>query len=233
MGYPILELPIPTPLDLQGTPPPLTLYPLQTPLSTPFPSWLNKLTPSHTAQGPHLPFPQGNDIVATLCWLNEVGEGLADKVLLEWALDVLCSPEDWRWLWSLEPATTPTSSPTFPNHCTPPSYNASSVNPWTTYALTARNTSAPSVKESPQDILSAPVPCAPAQSVESLVMWAPVVQPQLQLAHPLSLPKWVTLEDFESVPQDYERGNVTVEGPPTLFSPFSLVDCMLLSFLLQ
>ena len=60
-------------------------------------------------------------------------------------------------------------------------------------------------------------------------MWAPVVQPQLQLAHPLTLPKWVTLEDFESVPQDYERGNVTVEGPPTLFSPFSLVDCMLLS----
>ena len=106
-GYSNLELPIPTPLDLQGTPPPLTLYPLQTPLSTPFPSWFNELTPSHTAQGPHLPFPQGNDIVATLCWLNEAGEGLADKVLPEWALDMLCSPEDWRWLWSLEPATTP------------------------------------------------------------------------------------------------------------------------------
>ena len=60
-------------------------------------------------------------------------------------------------------------------------------------------------------------------------MWAPVVQPQPQLTHPLSLPKWVTLEDFESVPQGYQRGNVTVEEAPTLFSPFSLVDCILLS----
>ena len=60
-------------------------------------------------------------------------------------------------------------------------------------------------------------------------MWAPVVQPQPQLTHPLTLPKWVTLEDFESVPQGYQRGNVTVEEAPTSFSPFSLVDCMLLS----
>ena len=60
-------------------------------------------------------------------------------------------------------------------------------------------------------------------------MWALVAQPQLQLAHPLTLPKWATLEDFESVPQDCERGNVTVEEVPTSFSPFSLVDCMLLS----
>ena len=60
-------------------------------------------------------------------------------------------------------------------------------------------------------------------------MWAPVVQPQPQLAHPLSLPEWATWEDLESVPQGYDRGNVTVEETPTSFSPFSLVDCMLLS----
>ena len=64
-------------------------------------------------------------------------------------------------------------------------------------------------------------------------MWAPVVQPQLQLTHPLSLPEWVTLEDFELAPQGYERGNVMVEAP-TSFSPF--FPCQLytsLSFLLQ
>ena len=60
-------------------------------------------------------------------------------------------------------------------------------------------------------------------------MWAPVVQPQPWLAHPLSLPKWVTLGDFEPVSQGYNRGNVMVEEAPTSFSPFSLVDCMLLS----
>ena len=40
----------------------------------------------------------------------------------------------------------------------------------------------------------------------------------------------MTLEDFELVPQGYEGGNVTVEEAPTSFSPFSLVDCMLLSY---
>ena len=60
-------------------------------------------------------------------------------------------------------------------------------------------------------------------------MWAPVVQPQPWLTHPLSLPGWVTLEGFESVPQGYERGNVTVEEAPASFSPFSSVDCKLLS----
>ena len=60
-------------------------------------------------------------------------------------------------------------------------------------------------------------------------MWAPVVQPQPQLALPLSLPTWATLEDFESVPQGYEGGNVMVEETPTSSSPFSLVNCMLLS----
>ena len=60
-------------------------------------------------------------------------------------------------------------------------------------------------------------------------MWAPVAQLQLQLTLALSLLGWVTSEDFELVPQDYEGGNVTVEEVPTSFSPFSLVDCMLLS----
>ena len=201
MGYPNLELPIPAPLNPQGTPPLPTLYPQLTPLLIPFPNWLDKPTHSLATQGPHLPFPQENNIVMMLCRLNEAGEGLADKVLLEWALDVLCFLEDWRWLWSPEPATTPLLSLTLLNHQTPPSYNASNVNPWTMYTLTALSTSAPSVEGPLPDTLSIPVPCDPALSVESSVMWAPVVQPQPWLAHPLSLPEWVTLEDFESVPQ--------------------------------
>ena len=68
-----------------------------------------------------------------------------------------------------------------------------------------------------------------AQKVFGMLHITPVVQPQPQLTHPLSLPEWVTLEDFELVPQGYKRGNVTVEEAPTSFSPFSLVDCTLLS----
>ena len=60
-------------------------------------------------------------------------------------------------------------------------------------------------------------------------MWAPVAQLQPQLALALSLPEWVTSEGFEPAPQDYEGGNVMVEEVPTSFSPFSLVDCTLLS----
>ena len=60
-------------------------------------------------------------------------------------------------------------------------------------------------------------------------MWAPIAQLHPQLALPLSLPQWATLEDFESVPQGYEGGNVMVEETPTSSSPFSLVNCMLLS----
>ena len=77
-------------------------YPPLTLLSTLLPRWPDKPTPSPDVPEP-LPFPQGNNIVATLHQLNEAGEGLTDEVLLEWALDVLCSPEDWRWLWSPEP----------------------------------------------------------------------------------------------------------------------------------
>ena len=106
---------------------------------------------------------------------------------MEWELDMLYSPEDWRWLWSLGQATTPSSSPTLLNHQSPPSHNASSVNPWTMYALNAPNTSAPSVGELPQDTLNALSLCAHAQSVESLVMWAPVAQLQPQLTITLHL----------------------------------------------
>ena len=60
-------------------------------------------------------------------------------------------------------------------------------------------------------------------------MWAPVVQPQPWPALPLSLPKWVILEGFESAPQGYEGGNVMVEEAPISFSPFSPVNCILLS----
>ena len=79
------------------------------------------------------------------------------------------------------------------------------------------------------DIPKGPASCDPAPFVENLAMWAPVAQPQPQLARPLSLPAWVTWEDLVLVPQGYEGGNVTVDKIPTSFSPFSLVDCTLLS----
>ena len=60
-------------------------------------------------------------------------------------------------------------------------------------------------------------------------MWAPVAQLQLWLTHPLTLPDWATLEDFEPASQDYNGGNVMVEEAPTSFSPFSLINCTLLS----
>ena len=60
-------------------------------------------------------------------------------------------------------------------------------------------------------------------------MWAPVAQPQPWLTHPLSLPEWVTLEDFESEPQSYNGGNIMVEEPPISFSPFTLANCTLFS----
>ena len=94
------------------------------------------------------------------------------------------------------------------------------------YTPVALSTSAPSVNKSPPDTLNTHAPCAPAQFVESSVMWAPVAQLQPQLTHHLSPPEWVTSEDFELVPQDYEGGNVTVEEAPT---SFSLVDCTLFS----
>ena len=80
----------PSKLPLLLTPShPLTLQ------STLLPSWPDEPTPSHVAQELYLPFPQENNIVATVYQLNKAGEGLTNKVLLEWALDMLCSLEDW------------------------------------------------------------------------------------------------------------------------------------------
>ena len=97
-GHSHLDLLIPASLDPRGTPPPPTLSLPPTLPSTPSSNWLEGPTPFLATLEPHLPFPQGNNIVVTLHRLNEAGEGLADKVLLEWALDVLRSLEDWRWL---------------------------------------------------------------------------------------------------------------------------------------
>ena len=224
-GYPNQELLNPDPL---GTPPSPTPYPLLTALSILSPSWLDEPTPFLVAQEQCLPPPQENDIAAMLLRLNEVGEGLADEVLLELAWDALCSPEDWRWLWNPEPATTPFLSLTLLSQTTL-LYNVSNASPWNTYTPNVLNISAPSAEEPPLDILNTPAPCILAQSVGSSVMWAPVAQPQPLLPLPLSLPEWATSEDFESVPQGYEGGNVTVEEAPTSFSPFPLVDCTLLS----
>ena len=58
-------------------------------------------------------------------------------------------------------------------------------------------------------------------------MWAPVAQPQLQLMLPL--PEWLVSEVFESESRNNDGGNVTVEDPPILFSPFSLADCTMLN----
>ena len=165
----------------------------------------------------------------TLCQLNEVGEGLADEVLLEWALDVLRFPEDWRWLWSPEPAATPSLFLTPLNRLSLRSPDASNANPWTTYAPTALSTSARSVDKSPPDTLNVPAQCVPAPSVESSVMWVPLAQPQPRHTLHLSLPEWVTWDNLESESQGYDGGNVTVVETPTSFSPFSPADCMLYS----
>ena len=226
VGYPNLELLTSTPLDQQDIPPPLTLYHLPTPPSIQLPSWPDKPTRSLTVLGPHLPFPQENNIVATLCWLNEAGEGLADKGLLEWALDMLRSPEDWRWLWSLEPAATPSIFPTPPNQQPPLLYSALNANPWTMYPPIAQSMSARFVNELPPDTLNAHAQCAPLQSVVSSVMWAPLAQLQPRHALRLSLPKWATWDDLESESQGYKGGNVTVMEAPTSFSP---INCTLYS----
>ena len=58
-------------------------------------------------------------------------------------------------------------------------------------------------------------------------MWAPVAQLQPQLTHPP--PEWLTDGILKSESQNNDGGNVTVEDPPISFSPFSLVDCTMLS----
>ena len=142
---------------------------------------------------------------------------------------MLRSPEDLRWLWSPEPAAIPLTFPTPPNHLPLLSYDASNANSWTMYAPIVRSTSAHSVDKLPPDTPSAHAQCAPAQSVESSVMWAPLAQPQLWHALHLSLPEWMTWDDLESESQGYEGGNVMAMEAPTPFSPFSPTNCTLYS----
>ena len=58
-------------------------------------------------------------------------------------------------------------------------------------------------------------------------MWGPVAQPQPQ--HTCLPPEWLTEAMFESGSRNCDGGNVTVEGPPIPFSPYSLADCTLLN----
>ena len=152
---------------------------------------------------------------------------MTEEELWQWALDALLCPEDWKWLWeSPAPAPTQLMSPIPPlPHL--PWYDASSVSPPTTFVSNALNISAPSVDWWPLDTPNELVTCAPVPFVESSVMWGPVAQPQLQLAH--QPPEWLVGGIFEPESQNYDGGNVTVEDPPISFSPFSLVDCTMLS----
>ena len=95
------------------------------------------------------------------------------------------------------------------------------------FAPNVPNISAPSVDWLPLDIPNKPVTCIPVPYVGNSVMWAPVVQLQLQRVHPP--PDWLTEGTFESGSQSNDGGNVTVEDPPIPFSPFSVTDCTMLS----
>ena len=172
------------------------------------------------------PFPPGSVTGGTLLQLREVGLKLTEEELWQWALDALLCPEDWKWLWEPAPAPTPLTSPTPPlPH--QPWYNASNADPPIMSVPNAPNTFAPSVNWPLLDIPNEHATCTPVPYVESSVMWAPVVQPQpLPM---LPLPEWLTNEVFKSGPQIYNGGNVTVEDPPTSFSPFSSVNCTMLS----
>ena len=221
---PLLPLSNPAPLAPHEPPRPLTQSPPPTLQSTHFPSWPNERTPFLLAD--QTPFLPENATEGMLRQLRGVGLELTEEELRQWALDALLSPEDWKWLWEPVPAPTPFLSPTLPlRH--PPWYDASNANLLSTSTPSVPNISAPSAGWPPLDIPSVPVSCAPALSVESSVMWAPVAQPQPQLAHPL--PEWLTEGMFESESRSNDGGNVTVEEPPIPFSPFSLVDCTMLN----
>ena len=209
----------------QPEPPrPPTPCPPLTPWSTHFPNWPTKQT--HFPLTDRTPSLLGNTTEGTLLQLREVGLGLTEEELQRWALDVLLSPEDWRWLWELAPAPTQLTSltPPLPH---PPWYDASSVGLPTTSTPNVLNTSVPSVDWPLLDIPNVPVTCAPVPYVGSLVMWAPVGQLQPQLMHPP--PDWLNEGIFKSESQSNDGGNVTIEEPPIPFSPFSLADCTMLN----
>ena len=221
---PLLPLSNPAPLALHEPLRPPTQFPPPTLQSTHFPSWPDERT--HFPLADQTPCPPENATEGTLRQLRGVGLELTEEELRQWALDALLSPEDWKWLWELVPAPTPFASPTLPPQH-PPWYDAFNVNLLSTSAPNVPNTSAPSVGWQPRDIPNVPVSCTPVPSVGNSVMWAPVAQPQPQLVHPL--PEWLTEGMFESGSRSNDRGNVTVEGPPISFSPFSSVDCTMLN----
>ena len=136
--------PTPSLLALPEPLPQLNPFPLLTLPSILLSNWPDEPTPSLVAREPP-PFPQGNDIIRTLCRLNEAGAGLTDEVLLEWELDILHSLEDWRWLWSLEPAITPSLSQTL-NYPLPLWYGASNSNLPNMFTPNAQSTYAPLAK---------------------------------------------------------------------------------------
>ena len=221
---PLFPMSNPTPPAQPGRPHPLTQYLPPTLPSTHPPNWPAAQT--HFPLADQTPFPLRNAIEGTQLQLREVGLELTEEELQRWALDALLCPEDWKWLWEPVRAPTPLTFPTPPPpHL--PWYDVFNAGPPTTSALNAQNTSAPSVEWPPQDIPNVLATCTPVPFVENSVMWAPVAQPQPQLAHPL--PEWLTNGVFESESRNNDGGNVTIEDPPIPFSPFSLADCTMLS----
>ena len=228
------EIPQPMPELTHALPTPpghhllLTHYPLPTLLSILLPSWPDETIPFLDDLGLPLSSPPGNNTIKTLYQLNKVGEGWTDELLLEWTLDVLRSLEDWRWLWSQEPAATPLSFPTL-SPPSPPLFSASNANPLNMFAPNVPSISAPFANEPPLVIPNELASCTLAPFSESLVMWEPLAQLQPQLIAPLSLLKWEILDDLELQSQGYEGGSVTVQEAPISFSLFSGMDCLLFS----
>ena len=193
---PLFPLPNPTPLVQLEPPHPLTQYPPLTLQSTHSPSWpiVQPLFPLDD----RIHFPLESATGGVLLRLGEVGLELTGEELQQWALDVLLSPEDWKWLWELlAPAPTQSTSPIppLPHQLW---YNVFNVDPLTMFAPNAQSISAPSVDWPHLDIPNEPVTCAPVPYVENSVMWAPVAQPQPQHVHPL--PEWLTEGIFKSEP---------------------------------
>ena len=221
---PLLPSPIPTPPAPLEPPHPPNPFPPPIPQSTNLPNWPTVQT--HFPFADQTPSPPRNITEGTLLQLREVGLELTEEELWQWALDALLSPEDWKWLWELAPALIPLRSPT------PPLphllwYDASSASPPTMFVPNVPSTSVPFVDWLPLDIPNEPATCTPAPFVESSVMWAPVAQLQLQFTRPP--PEWLAKGVFKSESQNNDGGNVMVENPPISFSPFSPVDCTMLS----
>ena len=190
---PLFPVSNPVPPAQPGRPHPLTQYLPPTLLSTHPLNWPAAQT--HFPLANQTPFPLGNVIEGMQLQLREVGLKLTEEELRQWALDALLCLEDWKWLWEPVQASTPLMFPTPP----PPHllwYGVFNAGPPTMSAPNAQNASAPSVEWPPQDTPNVLATCTPVPFVANSVMWAPVAQPQPQLAHPL--PEWLINEGFES-----------------------------------